>query len=138
MTTMQGIARTNYFRVKDIKAFRDSMNRFDVEVVEEPVNGVPHFAVFDTTNGGSWPVDVEGMGGKLIPVIFPHEISAHLEDGEVAILMGVSYERTRSLRGHALAIDNAGTVRKIELDDIYDEVRLTWGLTVEESGKVQF
>lgn len=138
MSTMQGVARTNYFRVKDIKAFRDSMNRFDVEVVEEPVDGVPHFAVFDTSNGGSWPVDVEGMAGKLIPVIFPHEISAHLAPGEIAILMGVSYEKTRSLRGHAIAIDDMAVVRKIELDDIYDEVRLKWGRSVEESEKVQY
>lgn len=138
MATMQGIARTNYFRVKNGAAFRASMDRFDVQIVEEPIDGEQHFAVFDTINGGIWPIDVEGMGQKLIPVSFPHLISEHLLAGQIAILMGISYEGTRSMQGHALAIDATGSIVKVELDDIYEKVRLDWGRTVAESEKVQY
>lgn len=132
MPNMLGIARTNYFRVKDIAAFQKAMDKYDVEVFQEPINGVPHFALFDTFNGGAWPSDVEGMGGKLIPVDFPRVVSEHLEVDQIAILMGVSYEGTRSVRGHSLAIDHTGETILVELDDIYAKAHAKWGRPVEK------
>ena len=136
MTNLTGVARTNYFPVKDDAAFRQAMGEFEVEVVEEPIEGVPHFAVFDTTNGGAWPIDKEGMGGKLIPVCFYDTVAEHLPDGAIAVFMGVSYMNTRSVHGHALAIDNAGNRTKIQLDDIYDQIKVKWGREVGQ--KVQY
>ncbi len=135
MNSVMGIARTNYFQVKNADEFRRAMNDFNVQIVEEPIQGVPHFALFDTINGGTWPLDKEGMGGKLIPVCFYDTVAEHLPDGVIAVFMGIAYDSTRAICGHAMAIDNAGNRTKLELNDIYDQIKAKWDREVE---KVQY
>jgi len=109
-------ARTNYFRVKDADAFKawlgtingvelitDDKGRFGVLFNED---GVPSSRYNDTTE--DWD-DFD----------FMEELAPHLADDSVAVLMGAGAEKLRYVQGYAVAINNKGEVRSLNLDAIY-------------------
>jgi transcriptional antiterminator Rof (Rho-off) len=46
-------------------------------------------------------------------------LAAHLADGEVAVAMEAGAEKLRYVNGFAFAVNAAGDVRSVSLDDIY-------------------
>jgi hypothetical protein len=48
------------------------------------------------------------------------ELTNHLADGEVAVLISVGNEKLRYIDGRAIAVNNKGEERRIDLGDIYE------------------
>ena len=114
-----GIGRTNFFRVVNDVKFKAEMERYDVEVAEQAIDGHMHYAIIDENSGGLWPSDVENAEQELQNVYFPDVVAKHLVDGEIAVFMAISNEGARSIIGNAMAINNRRERVSVTLDDIY-------------------
>lgn len=143
------VARTNYFRVKDLDAFRaaltvnnirhDSwaeMYGYDTVLDTDPDNS-PHGSVALFFN--EWPsMDPEEAESEWRqnhsashspagqPTFYDSVIdliAAHLVPSDVAVYMGVGREKMRYLDGVAVAVDHRGQTVRVSLDDIYDMAR---------------
>lgn len=139
-------ARSNYFAVRDVDAFRADLERYairvDVEAEEsggdQPADGATaRVGLFNHEGGIEDPdpndpdldpelaarIDAAVDSGEAVDW-WPHTllelIARHLVDGEVAVLMEVGFEKMRYLRGVAEAINSKGETRSVNLDDIYD------------------
>lgn len=143
--------RSNYFVVKDADAFRAWAKRLPVEVVEEPSADGPRFALLpkDGEESGGIP-DGREVGEDLPPlstapedleevmseereeIDFEQELSAHLQDGWVAVLMQTGSEKLRYLTGYAVAINSKGEKKSVNLDAIYG-LALTLGPNVTKA-----
>lgn len=114
--------RTNYFRVKDRKAFDEWASKYEVRVIEDQYRvGL----VGEDPDGGSWP---SHNSEKDEDIDFAGELAKHLVDGNVAILMEVGAEKVRYVYGAAIAVKSDGSVLSICLDDVYKLVEDTWGI----------
>jgi hypothetical protein len=130
-----GQARSNYFKVKDLEAFKAWAKRRDVDVIEsEKDKGKVAVVSSRESVHGGWPdsivVDSEGEAKALgyergdpddciVEIDFVQELSLHLEDGQVAVLMEVGYEGQRYVTGWACAVNSKGERRDISLQAIY-------------------
>lgn len=134
-------ARTNYFRVKDLWAFKADLRRYGITpggwnehndlIIDDDVCNSPRgsIALFCYN---SWPMlDEDSTAMRLdiedpdTPVPSDYDgledlIAAHLVDTDVAVLMSVGVERVRYLTGSAVAVNSRGEKRTVLLDDIYD------------------
>lgn len=127
-----GSARSNYFRVKDEKKFREWASSCGLTVAssKDPYRMVlndakpedePLFAVYpdDSSDFGGWPSQrfVEGPpvpdddtgvmeqeDGDFVDLDITEELAQHLPEGEVAILMEIGNEKLRYLTGWATAV----------------------------------
>lgn len=116
------MARSNYFRVKDVEAFK----QFIEDVGLEPIESL-HEATGETLWGF---MDESGEIG--IPVYnratdsdidFPTELAAHLVAGEVAVIIEIGWEKYRYLVGQAIAVNSAGMTSVVTLQDIYEQAK---------------
>jgi len=122
-------ARTNYFTVKDeakfneflcslsgLDSYKDKEGRhaifFDYE------SGVPSSRFNETTK-------------DYDEVDFLAELSQHLADGSIAIVMGAGAEKLRFINGYAEAINNKGERVGINISDIYDLAKQKFGKDAE-------
>lgn len=119
-------ARSNYFRVKNPEEFRESCERWEVEVAEK--NG--RFAFYTEEDcpwyihiryGWDCPATVDG-GPEFLA-----ELTDQLADGEVAILMAIGWEAVRFLNGSAVALSPGREPLVVDLDDIYSLAAERWG-----------
>ena len=132
MGTWIGVARTNYFRVKDVDAFKKELEGFPgVRVVEHKENGEEtHFALFGEE--GYWPNwrytsdDVEA--GEEEEIYFPSVIAAHLPNDEVAVFQVAGFEKERYVTGYAFAVNSKGEELYVSIDSIYEMARDKWGV----------
>lgn len=145
--TEQG--RTNYFRVKDLDAFKAELRTYGIEpasweeandygselVLDAGVNNKPEGAIA-LFSYGMWPsfdeyatasrlgVDIDDEADESgIPCDYDSLlmlVAGHLVDGEVAVFMEVGFEKMRYLAGTAVAVNAIGDTRRIDLDEIYD------------------
>lgn len=121
MANYNAVARTNYFQVKDLAAFRQALAPFALEIVAKGHEGEPQagelVAVLSNDEGG-WPSSYydEEMDDYL-DVDLPIVIAEHLADGEVAIGVEVGFEKLRYLVGFAWAINSKGETRQVDLND---------------------
>jgi len=112
--------RSNYFIVKDIAAFKTWAERRQIEIFENK-DHPGKTAIVGCETG--WPVfDDEGDDSNLVS-----DLSKHLADNQVAILMEAGAEGLRNVAGLATALDSTGRVVEISLYDIYDLARKTFG-----------
>lgn len=109
-------ARSNYFRVNDEAAFRIWAASHEVEIVTSPKHpGM--FALLANTESGAFPwYDDENDAERD----FAAELSRHLAEGSVAVLLEAGAEKLRYIHGHAIAIDAEGEREQLFLDDIYE------------------
>jgi hypothetical protein len=125
MANWYGHSRSNYFRVKDASAFTAWASGLGLQVED---NGEGLFAVFGDSEGwwpsGRWDEDAQ----EHIDVDFDAELQGHLAADEVAILMTTGAEKLRYLTGHAVALHADGRRLDIDLDDIYEQVCLHFGV----------
>ncbi len=123
MTNYCGEARTNYFRVKDLKKFEADLERIPgIDLVQRGV----HFAIICTTGEGLPTLDHDDNEIDLPALIAPH-----LDNDSVAVLIEVGSERVRYLHGYAVAIHPNGETLNINLNDIYREAQEAFGGDVE-------
>ena len=146
MANYYGTARTNYFDVKNLKEFAESMNRFDVEIIfkdkyykdeelkevlasEEPAQ----VGLYSTDpDSGTWPwIDDENPDGIYSPeevdMSFYEIVAQYLTEDAVAIFQEVGSEKARYLVGYAIAIRHDRQTLDVSLNDIYEKVKNEWG-----------
>jgi len=131
MANYYATARSNYFAVKDEKAFREWAARLGLTVVEDAVRGksakgIRRFGISpgNRDGGGGWPFNVrnEETGGYDF-VVVAEQLSGHLADDEVAVLVEVRYNDLRYVTGLAEAVNNKGNAEFVSLDSIYTAAR---------------
>ena len=119
----EGVARSNYFKVKDEAAFRKALDGVNVRVVDDD----EHFALI-SNDGFGWPSEVWKEGEDDCEEIDVVAIlREHLADGEIAVFMQAGHEGQRACWGHAIAFDNTNTFVEIMLDDIYALAKQKFG-----------
>ena len=119
MANYYGKGRTNYFRVNDEAAFIQAMNNLPGLEVHQDNDG--RFMVMDSNpDGGGWPThSYDEKTGEDKEINIAMEISKHLSENEVAVIMETGSEKHRYLIGWAVAINSKGEQRHISLNDIY-------------------
>lgn len=118
-------SRSNYFKVKDAEAFKDWASGLSGVVVWDKEDA---FALAVDDDCGAWPSDrwVE-EANDWINIDFAQELSVHLQDDQVAVLMEVGAEKLRYLVGTAEAINAKGESIYLSLSQIY-------GMALEKFG----
>lgn len=141
MADYTAIARTNYFRVKDLDALRAELKSYGLEpggwdssrdgmiLDAEPTNK-PEGAIAFFCNG-TWPsLDEDSTADRLVDdadAELPDAgderllelIGRHLVDTDVAVFLEIGNEKMRYLGGSATAINARGEVRTVNLESIY-------------------
>lgn len=128
MANYYASARSNYFKVKDEEAFIDWA---------DSISGIAYwkkedrFAIYD--DGGDsygWPsFSYDEETGEEREIDLANELSAHLAEGEVAVLIEVGAEKLRYLVGNVVAVNWRGEIEWLNLDRIYDFAQQRWGVT---------
>ena len=122
MANYYGQSRTNYFLVKDADAFKAEMANYEVTVIEQQMHGKTGYGILDADSDGGglqWSQfneeteDYDDLAWEDI-------IGKHLKDGSVCVLMETGAEKYRYLTGWAVAFNNKGESRRVNLTDIYD------------------
>jgi hypothetical protein len=124
MANYYASARTNYFLVKDVEAFTT-----DINAVTSYVNIITHTTKDGLELVGLLGNDPDGSGfpysqysdedGEYLEINWDKIFQAHLEDGWVAIIMESGAEKLRYISGYAVAYNNKGETRTIDLTNIY-------------------
>jgi hypothetical protein len=115
-------ARTNEFKVKDVKAFTEWMDDFDAALFWNDdkctiifSESIPSYVYNDETD-------------EERDVDFTQEIFPFLADGAVAIVTEIGYEKMRYLVGISVAVNQYGAEIVVNLDDIYTQVNEIWSV----------
>lgn len=127
--------RSNYFKVKDEDAFREWADDRESEVWEKEIDGETYFAISSTdVDAQGWcRVGYNEEEDETYEVDFEQELSTHLQDGSVAVLMETGAESLWYLFGQAIALNNKGETVTINLWDVYAAAkRLGKGITRAE------
>lgn len=138
--------RTNYFKVKDAEKFKQWADQIGVEVYlshekqmwaifpgkHDDTGSIPtNRWVPDNINDEElitqgWTEEEISEGYQEID--FLKELSGHLEEDQVAVVMEAGSEKLRYLNGYAGAVNAAGEVVEINLDQIYELAQKTFGI----------
>lgn len=114
-------ARSNYFKVKDAKAFEAWIETRELTMMVND-DDKSLFGIYSATESGSWPTSYYDDGKEEdINIDLITEICEHLADGQVAILFEIGSERMRFLSGETHAFNNKGKKVSIFLSDIYEK-----------------
>jgi len=120
-----GTGRTNYFKVKDVEAFKKWVNSFGGQLitkttrvkgkeVETPelvgiiVDGIPDMKRADAEDDA-----------ELVEFDFYEELKSHLRNGQVAVYMESGAEGHRYVTGFAVAMCPGKEDVGINIDEIY-------------------
>lgn len=126
MANWYGTARSNYFKVKDAEAFKVWAAQFDAIELWDDERG---FGLGDTDEG-YWPSSVyNDETGEDRDIDFVHELSEHLTEDSVAVLMSAGAEKLRYITGYAVAVNHKGELVEVSLDDIYELATAKFGIT---------
>lgn len=129
MADWYGTARSNYFKVRDNKAFEVFMQNLSSMTAEHnDVDNTWWIRTDDYGNGGfDWTVYDENFEPDD-SVNAMDEFASHLQEGEVAIFLEAGAEKLRYITGNALSIAWTGEITEISLDDIYKLVVKKYGV----------
>lgn len=129
MADWYGSARTNYFRVKDLEAFKAELGKpqYEVDIVElDPTSAltqVPgYIALFSTGEKGGWESSYydDDVEDEWVEFDIPSIVAPFLIDGEVAVFIEAGAEKLRYITGFAEAINNKSERRLVTLSSIYE------------------
>jgi hypothetical protein len=136
MASWQGKSRSNYFQVKDEAAFLAWGKTREIEIWKMlrktgPRKGIETFSMGATTEDGSWPSYDDAAGEDID---FINDVSDHLPDNEIVILMEAGSEKLCYITGTALAFNHLGTesLIKVDLNDIYEAAATKFGISVAD------
>ena len=116
MANWYGTARSNYFHVKDETQFLAWVDALNLDSFRDKEG---RYAIAADNDQG-WPSSYyDDDLGEEFPLDLPIELSLHLADGEVAVLMEVGNEKLRYLTGYAVAVNHKGDLVSVGLDEIY-------------------
>lgn len=124
-------ARSNYFHVKDLDAFREALHAATENIDIQPQGDAdPTYITLlssDTDTGG-WPsFEYDERTDEYEPIDLPAIIAPHLVDDEVVVLMEVGWQKLRYLFGRAVAFDSTGEIQAVDVDDIYELAKTRFG-----------
>lgn len=124
MANYYASCRSNYFKVKNPVEFKEAMEKLKGEVTLCEENGV-YCILGNCPDGGGWPTSIYNSPGDREPSDFDlgQFVSQFLGDGEVAIFLETGAEKLRYLVGHAIAWNNWGEYRMIDINQIYQLAR---------------
>jgi hypothetical protein len=130
MANYYATARSNYFAVKDEKVFREWTSLIGLTILEpthhdKVADGVPRYGITPGDGDDSgWPtLRYNEETDDYDDIDLPGQLSAHLADDEVAILMEVGNEKLRYVSGSAVAVNNQGKSVLLNLGTIYQKAR---------------
>ena len=135
-------SRTNYFRVKDLDAFKADLAAYGIStngwdqagyadiVLDDGPDNTPKESIALFVEG-VWPSFDEDFvadrleleEGQTPPqkyAAIEDLIAAHLINTDVAVITGVNSEKMRWIDGYSVAVNARGEKRSLRLDDIYD------------------
>jgi hypothetical protein len=112
---------SNYFKLKDIQAFKAWLA--DIQHVTIAYEQDGSIAIMGEYFGG-WP---DCRGQDHISFDFVGELSGFLAEGEIAVLINVGAEDGQHICGSAVAVDNRGRRTRITLSDIYAQAEAVLG-----------
>ena len=121
MANYYASSRTNYFNVKDRKAFDEALENIpDIDIItsDDKVGilcigesgSFPSF-LFDEETGDEEEIDISDI------------VAGHLIEGDIAIFMEVGAEKMRYLIGAAWAVNHKNEHVMINLSDIYNKAK---------------
>ena len=126
-------SRSNYFRVKDKALFLKWVSTLELDVL--PNDDPDLFAITSTGEYGEWPWQREAVEGEegfededQVDIDISNELSKHLAEGEIAVLMSSGAEKLRYLTGDAVAVNHKGETVRVQLDDIYAKASKKFGV----------
>ena len=123
MANFYGTARTNYFKVKDVDAFKEWVSNFpSLTLIEN--NGLFGFYDSDGFPSSYWDEELDDYAD----IDLMAEVAEHLTEDSVAIFMEVGAEKVRYLSGWAAAVNHEGVVEYINLDSIYELAEKRFGI----------
>ena len=128
MANFYGSARSNYFKVKDLEAFKAEFNDL-CEIQEEPDGTVVLFPN-NYNDDGMFPsnrtvIDREGEEDEEFFDFF-EAVSKHLQEDSIAIFKACGAEKLRYIDGWAVAIDHTGERVEINIIDITELAKNKW------------
>lgn len=139
MSNATCMARTNYFQVRDLAAFKAALAKVpDIDLVEahDSADGASRVAVLSACpDTGSWPSFLLDEQGEPTEdeVDIAGIIGEHLTQGSVAVVMEVGFDKTRYGFGWSVAVDHTGRRVQVSVDDIYDKARDAFGVQPPEA-----
>jgi len=113
-------ARSNYFFVKDIEAFEEELNGSGLEISTKKIDDLTQVCLLASEENG-FPFekyDLDTFDSEELD--WSDIFKRHLVDNQVAIIMGSGAEKLRYITGWAMAFNNKGESKSINLDAIYD------------------
>ena len=126
MANWQGTARSNYFRVKNEDAFRTWVERTPPLVYFTHAADDHLFAIGSETG---WPVTAYNQAeDEEIEIDLPMELSLHLAEDQIAILMETGAEGLRYVTGFAVAVNERGEQVSLHLAEIYQRAIDRFGI----------
>lgn len=121
MSNWNGSARSNYFKVKDPEAFKKWLDDINCVLIQK--DGLSGF-YSDDPDTGSFPSQrYDEKEGDHVDINLTSELSDHLADGEVAVLMEAGAEKIRYISGYATAVASDGRTVYVRLSDIYEKAK---------------
>lgn len=126
--------RSNYFKVKNVDAFRLFIENLGLtmhlgSLDGDDIKGGGTVTVIDEDGGGipedeRWDEEKE----QFVEFDFFAEVAKHLTDDSVAEFRHIGHEKLRYLVGCTVAVNSKGEILALSLDDIGKMVKKVWGL----------
>lgn len=139
MANWNGVARTNYVRVENIKALRAALEPWPIAMHETKDHLVAFFA---ETDDGNFPSFTTDENDEEIEFSFADVVMPHIAAGEVLVTMTIGAERKRYLTGVASALvrDGDGNVDflSFDLNDIYERAAKKFGVAQKSINRAEY
>ncbi|MEI7911837.1 MAG: hypothetical protein WCK77_19575 [Verrucomicrobiota bacterium] len=137
MANYYATARSNYFAVKDETAFREWATQLGLTILEpdhrkKTADGIRRLGISsgNCDDSGGWPTGLyKDETDDYDDIDIAAQLSAHLADDEVAILLEIGNEKLRYMTGVAVAVNNMGAIVCVDLETIYESA-LPLGLNI--------
>jgi hypothetical protein len=122
MANYYASARSNYFMVHDVDAFKNELRKYSPYLVVETklVNETDLLTTIlvDDPNDSGFPYDYLNDNDEYVEIDWTEIFKRHLKDNWVAILLEIGSEKLRFLTGIATGFNNKGEVKQISLNDL--------------------
>jgi hypothetical protein len=113
-------ARSNYFFVKDVDAFKAELDGSGLNVETRNIGELTQVGLFaDDSQSASFFEKYDPETFESEELDWTGIFKRHLADNQVAIIMGAGAEKLRYINGWAEAFNNKGESRAINLMQIY-------------------
>lgn len=127
MANFYGTARSNYFKVKDEAKFKEWVDSCPGLGRSGNLEGFMIYS--DDPDSGTWPCyrwDEEEK--DHVEIDLASELSEHLVEGEIAVLVEAGAEKLRYISAWAVAVNWKGEAEYLNLDRIYSLAEERWGI----------